>query len=510
MATIGKVRAVFTANANGLSSGVNQAAGSMRKLTASAASTAKGMRALTMIQGAQLFGSIASGVSNAVSSLLRYGQAEAETIDRTSKLAARLGMTYGELAGIGFAGDLAGVSLDTIAAAATKADVAFVKASNGSKQAGAAFATLGLSMDQLQGMSSADRFEAIADALAGIPDEAQRSAAAVALFGRSGAELLPLFAGGAGSIKAAREEAERFGLTLTNAQGQNVEAMNDSFTRVQKAISGIFQQVTAYLSPAVKAITTQFTDFVGSVGGQNIGTAIGDGILAGARYLATIGDYLIQNFGGVFKYFGDVSGSMSSSFGIGNQVAQAFYGAFKLFEFVGNTIGLLLSDVIGGLLGQIASVADWVPGLQGLADGLQASADYMTQQSAAFKKAADENLAASGKAFATAIFGTAQEAGEKMAGPLTTSLDEAWAKAREALKRDDKTPAAPPVKVEVTGVKEAVKGIDSRSAEGVAEMFRIMRGGDGNLQEQMLEVQREIAANTRGGEDVSPFAIEGA
>ena len=60
MSVIGKVSAVFTANSSGLVSGVNQAARSMSRMERSTKSLASGMRTLVAIQGAQLFGSMAS------------------------------------------------------------------------------------------------------------------------------------------------------------------------------------------------------------------------------------------------------------------------------------------------------------------------------------------------------------------------------------------------------------------------------------------------------------------
>ena len=211
MATIGKVSAVFTASTSGLTAGVNRAGSSFKQLEASVKSLRGSMGSLVAIQGAQLFGSVISGVSSAVSSFAGMAKAQAEVIDGNSKLAARLGMTYKEVAGLALAGDLAGVSMESIATAATKADVAFVRAAEGSKTATAAFDSIGLSVEKLNGLSAAERFETIVDAIAGLPTEAQKAEAAVQLFGRAGAQLLPLFSGGAAGIREAREEAERFG-----------------------------------------------------------------------------------------------------------------------------------------------------------------------------------------------------------------------------------------------------------------------------------------------------------
>jgi hypothetical protein len=90
MAAIGKVSAVFTANSSGLVAGVNQASAAMRKMEGSVSSLGGGIRALVAIQGAQLFGSIASSATGYVRSLISMGQAQADVIDSQSKLASNI------------------------------------------------------------------------------------------------------------------------------------------------------------------------------------------------------------------------------------------------------------------------------------------------------------------------------------------------------------------------------------------------------------------------------------
>lgn len=497
MSVIGKVSAVFTANSSGLVTGVNKAASSMKRLEGATSSLRSGMNALVAIQGAQLFGSIASSASGYIRSLVAMGQAQAEVIDQTSKLAARTGMAYGEFAGLALAGDLAGVGMETIAKAATKADIMFVKAAQGSKTAQAAFAGLGLSVDDLGKMSAAERFQAITAAIAALPTEAQRAAAATQLFGKAGAELLPLFSGGADGIAQAVEQAERLGLALTTAQGQDVEAMNDAWTLASKAIEGIVQQVTAYLAPAVTAIAETFTNLVGSVGGANLGQAIGDGILQGARFLAGIGDWLIANMGSVFTYFSSVGGQWGQMMDFANRVAQAFYGAFKLFEFVGNTVGGLISDIVAFLLNGVAKAAALIPGFGEYAAGLKAMADGASAAGDAYLASAEQNLSAAGTAFGNAFAAETTPIAQAMAGPLVTALDAAAMQAQTSATAVDEAGKGAAESI-VTAVTEAaaepqaVKGIDSRSSEGIAEMFRLMRGTGGDVQEKQLGVLEQI------------------
>lgn len=507
MATaIGKVAAIFTASTSGLTTGVNQAGRSMKKLEGDVRGLRSGLNMLTAIQGAQLFGQITAGISAAVRSFMSMAGAQAEVIDQNSKLAARLGFTYGELAGLGLAAELSGVSMDQVAAAATKADIAFVKAANGSKQARAVFDRLGLSMDQLQGMSAAERFDAIAASIAALPSEAERAAAAVAIFGRGAAAMLPMFAQGAEGIAAARAEAEAFGLTLTNTQGTNVEAMNDSFTRAQQAIQGVVGQIVAYLAPAVEAVTTAFSDFVGSVGGANIGQAIGDALLQGAQFFAGIADAVIANIGSVFEYAAAVGQSWFSAFGFGAQIASAFAGVGRLLStaFLGIVRAALTPLMF--IVEQAANLLSYVPGIGETAGQVAAGV-------AGFRSGLDQsilnNVSAAGENFSNALDDTAGAAAQAAAGPLSAMLAEARQRAEQAAAARDTAakqtvgPQAGPAAVALGPSTEALKATDSTSREGIAEMFRLMRGDAGNVQEQQLGVLEQIrdAVQENSGSD---------
>jgi hypothetical protein len=561
---------------------VKAASSSFRSLQSDTKGLESAMKTLVAVNVTQLFASVASAAISSVRSLVSFGQAQADVVDNASKLAARLGMTYGEFAGLSLAADLAGVSMDTIGKASQKAEIAFAKAAGGSKVATAAFAGLGLSVEQLNGMSASDRFDAIAAAIAALPTEAQRAAAAVQLFGKAGAELLPLFGsasasidaaraqaeklgatltglktpeafdalanlgfddasikagivsfddiaaalqgiqgdaqrsaaavaifgrsgeaiagsldGSVSAIAAAREEAERLGLTLTNAQGQNVEAMNDSFTMVAKSIEGVVQQVVAYLAPAITAISEQFTTLVGDIGGANIGQAIGAGILQGARFLAGIGDYLIENFGSTFSYLSQVGQQWGDVGDLMNRTASFLSGVFNgaqaglgmiVLGFSGAFEGLAtVAKEIGSYLGFDTSTLDSVVAgasafNQTIADGITTNVEQMQ---AGFNAAFADN---------------APNVGQAIAGPLVTSLDASIAAAEAAANSVDEA-SSKPVQLNqtvVVDVAQAIKGIDSRSTEGITEMFRIMRGGAGDVQEQQLSVLEEIAANTGG------------
>ena len=520
--TVGKVRAVFTASTSGLVSGMAQAGaaskglagsmgslrGAMRGMDSGASSLQarlKGlhgsMRSLVAIQGAQLFGSIASSAASAVRSLVGMGSSAAETADDISKMSRRVGMSYGELAGLKHAADLAGIGLEQLVKGSTKSDIAMVKAQNGNKVAIASFAALGLSVNELAGMSAAERFTAISDAIAALPSAAQRAAAAVSIFGKAGAELLPLFEIGAGGVKAATEDAKKFGLALTNAQGVDIENMNDGFKRASAAIQGVITQVVANLSPAIKGVVDQFTNLIGDTGGAKIGSMIGTKIMEGALAFARVADTFIAQSGGLFKYFSSVGAQWNAVWDFAKRTGSLFMAVGASIKVVFATAILLVTGAAERLLRTAIGIAK-SSGLptKGLRDLLVPLDAFNNSISQSLK----DGTRAAAQGFSDAFGSSAPKAGEAIAGPLETVLKNGMAQSAQSAATPDKpaaiAPPPPPVKVEVKATlgREAVQGIDSRSTAGATEMFRLMRENPSlEVQDKIAEHTREIALNTR-------------
>lgn len=488
MAGIGKVSAIFTASSAGLSAGVSRASTSLKGLKSDVSSLRSGLATLNAIAGTQLFMSIAGSAMSAARSMVSMGQATAENIDNTSKLSARLGLTYGELAGLSYAGDLAGVSMDTIGKAATKADIAFVRASQGSALAQAAFDGIGLSVDDLQNKSPAERFAAITDAIAGLPTEAEKSAASVKLFGKAGAELLPLFAAGAGAVGAATAEANAFGLALTGAQGKDVEAMNDAFTRASGAISGIVTQVTAYLAPSIQGIADTFTALVGDIGGATIGQRIGDGILDGAEFLAGIGDYLISNFGSVFEYLSGVGEQWGGVFNLASKIGN-------VMTIAGNGVAMTIRAVVllfSNLVEQAISVVSMIPGVGSALEGVAATVKGFNEE---LNAGALQNFEAMKGGLSDLMGESGDKTGAAIAGPLTKAFQEFRATSRDSAAAIDvaKKQTIGDLVQPAGEASAALTAVDSRSKEGVAEMFRLMRGAGEDIQARQLAAQERMA-----------------
>ena len=489
-----KISVGFDADTTGLVDGARRAGRAMDALGADVKALKSTMGVLVGINAAQLFGQITAGVSYAISSFRDMAGAASESVDQLSKFAQRTGMMYADMAGFALAADLAGVSAESLVGAMTRADRAFVEAQRGSKSAADAFARIGLTIEGLSGLDAAGRFAAIAAAIGSLPTEAEQAAAAIALFGRSGAELLPLFQQGAAGIAEAREQADRLGLALTNEQGKAVEAMNDSWTLVSKSIEGIVQQVVANLAPAIQGLNEMWTDFVQATGGQNIGEYISDALFEAGLFLADIADYLYQNLSSVWEYAYKVGQQWSGVWDVGVRFAgvmQAVTGAWNA------VFGLFLLGITGTLEVVVSSLRDLVSYIPGVDTTYL---DGQIEQLNAFNQSLVDGVTANTEkarqGYEQMLNGVGREAGEAIAGPVRATLE----RARDVMKANRvevAVEAAAPLKVDAGPIAAAMdkfaSAVDIQSSEGTKELLRLMYGGSSKIEEQQLRAQERMA-----------------
>jgi hypothetical protein len=116
----------------------------------------------------------------------------AELGEQLDLMRQKTGLSTDFLQDLKFAADTSGSSLDGLGTASRKLAVAFSDAFSGNEAAVAQFEKLGLSVSELQGMNVDQRFRAVAKAIALIQDPTEKAAAAVALFGKSGMDMIPV------------------------------------------------------------------------------------------------------------------------------------------------------------------------------------------------------------------------------------------------------------------------------------------------------------------------------
>ena len=212
---------------------------------------------------AKAFGPLLAALAGAVSIMKIYAGVN-ESFDRKDalgKTADKLGLTTEALAGLNIQAEKAGTTTQNMEMSLQRMNRRMSEAAEGSGTAKDRLEQFGLSAEEMIKLSPDKAFALISDEINKLENAADKTAAAFDIFGLSGAELIKVMEGGSAAIAAAREEAKRFGTSISRLDAAGAEVVNDAFTDVKLAMEGVFNILSTQLAPAFFALAKVVTEF---------------------------------------------------------------------------------------------------------------------------------------------------------------------------------------------------------------------------------------------------------
>ena len=218
---------------------------------------------MASIQGVTALATKAVGLLAAGGVALSFANSIKEAIDladQLNKLSQRTGVSTESLSQLQYATKLADVSSESLTTGLKKLNISIASGIAGDKEKVAIFKELGVTLTDTAGRTkSADKVLLdIADTFAISKDGAGKTAAAVALLGKAGDEMIPLLNGGSQAIKDLMKEADKLGLTISDDFAKKAEDFNDNLTRVkisgQKLSIALASDLVDGLGKAMKAM----------------------------------------------------------------------------------------------------------------------------------------------------------------------------------------------------------------------------------------------------------------
>lgn len=293
-------------------------AGIVATSTASKIAKSMGSAAASLTKAGLAAGALGAVIGGAA--MVKGIKAAADLGGKLSDLSARTSIAAGDLAVLSRAFEDNGVSADKIGGIINKLQKAVVDFGDGSASAARPFDRLGISFQQISRLDPAAQFSLVQQKISAISDPAERAAVAMQLFGKSGGELLTLFADG-GALT-----------TAGNVLGSQADILNRS--------AGKFDEISDILA---RAGTKLQGFFVGLLDG------LADDLLPALREfdaldLAAAGQAFAEAMKEVTGSSGDFVENMKS----------ALDGAFQFSQIVSKT-----GKYIGAMLGSLASPDFW-------------------------------------------------------------------------------------------------------------------------------------------------------
>jgi hypothetical protein len=198
-----------------------------------------------------------------------------DAADELSKASQKFGVGVESLSALKYAAELADVSFQSLGVGLRKLAQATIDGvTKPTSAAAAAFATLGISMDDLKGKSPEEVLLKVADSFARLQDDATKTKLAVTLFGRAGADLIPFLNQGSAGITKLTAEAQKLGLIVSAETAKAAEEFNDALKKTGMIIPGVANQILKDLTPSMKAYTRAVDDWIDKGGPQKLGKEV--------------------------------------------------------------------------------------------------------------------------------------------------------------------------------------------------------------------------------------------
>ena len=193
------------------------------------------------------------GVAVSVAGLTTMVKSAIDTGDALDEMSQRVGVSVETLSVWKPAAEQSGVSGESFEKGLRKLSTTLLEAATGSEDAARKFAAAGVEFKNQDGtlratdqvlLDLAERFKAM-------PDGAEKTALAIQLFGKSGADLIPFLNQGRDGINELAAEMQALGVQMSSETAAQAGNFNDALDKLHLATKSIGNQIIASLLPAL-------------------------------------------------------------------------------------------------------------------------------------------------------------------------------------------------------------------------------------------------------------------
>lgn len=197
----------------------------------------------------------------AIDELLGSTASAAGAIERTARIT---GMSAEQIQELGYAASRSGVGAEELQQGLVHLARSAEEAAMGGAGAGGAFWRLGISAANGYGKARPlnELLTDVATKFQSMPDSGQKAAFAMEIFGRAGAQLIPLLDKGPAGIAELGAQAKKLGLVMDGSALAAAKKYRAATAELKGAFEGVHHAIAERLFPAVTKWTVQVRNFV--------------------------------------------------------------------------------------------------------------------------------------------------------------------------------------------------------------------------------------------------------
>lgn len=202
------------------------------------------------------------------------GVAEAgDAIDKTSQ---KIGISAESYQEWDYVFQRCGADVNNLQTGMKKLSGVITDAAGGSDSAAQKLSAIGLSIEDLNGKSQDEQLSIVISALQDMESGAARTAAANDLLGKSAVDMAAVLNMSAEETEALKQEAQDYGMVMSNEAVAASAAFEDSLTRMQGTMGGLKNRMVGELLPGITMIMDGLSDLV--AGNEQAGEELTNGV----------------------------------------------------------------------------------------------------------------------------------------------------------------------------------------------------------------------------------------
>ena len=444
---------------------INALGRSLGGLTSTAGKVSGGLRGMAGAAGG-LGGALGALVPLATGAgLITLAKNSMDNAAKMFDLSQKTGVSVEALSRFSKAAKVSGTDVEGVTKALVKLSKGLIEAKNGQGQAGEALKSMGISATDASGkLKGTDQIMLeISNKFKAMPNGAEKTALALQLFGRSGADLIPM-------LNMGGEAIGKLG-AMTTKYAEDAKKGEVAMITLQGKVGMLGGKLAVVLLPSITAITeslVRLLDGFNALPGPIQGLIVGVGLLAisfvalapAITALASLGPIIAGlNIGATIASWAAVAGPAITA------ISAAFSGL----------LAFLTGTLLPGLIAFFSGPVGWTV--------LAVAA--VVAMAILFRKPLQD--------FATWLVSWGKPVGQFFTDNVTTPITNAWTAMVEFLPKALNTAAAT-IKSVFTGVGTAIKAVLNGILRGV---FNAVNGAIGNIN-RLINAANNLSAKVRG------------
>ena len=294
-------------------------------------------------------GVAAAGIAVAGKKVVDFANDVSSAGDEIDKMSQKIGISTDAYQEWSYVFERSGADVNNLQTGMKTLSSVITDAANGSESAATKLSAIGVSLEEINGLSQEDQLSLVISRLQEMGEGSERTAAATDLLGRSATDMAAVLNMTAEDTQALIDEAHNYGMVMSEDAVAASAAYQDSLTKLQGTLGGLKNSLVADLLPGLTQVVDGLADVAN--GSTSLEDAIDSGISAVIESLDSSLPDMIDRGVQIVTSVAD---------GIANNLPKILDAAGKIVAKIVEGIIAVLPTLLSAAVQIIASLAKYI------------------------------------------------------------------------------------------------------------------------------------------------------